>query len=306
MAIENGKKKDLFEEWKGDWKERKEEFHTNQAELFRQIRDRKNLEIRLERRRANGDITVRVITVNAKIKEIIRSFLILILLLLLITPVTSANAPALTIMDYTIQPEILTPGELGTVTVTIKNTAVNISADIEDIYLFAPHFEHDHKRFENVGMLGGGSSTLITFAFHAPEDEGIYFPEIHIVYHPEGIPARDTLRYPFPVRVNERTPLKKAAIELKKDIPDEIHPGADFLLVLTLNNTGETAAHDIFIEISDVPSIYSNEPRNYYIEHPAPEKTHELQLHFKSSEETPTGTIKIPINITYEHGFSQS
>ena len=43
-------KEDFFEEWKGDWKEKKENFHTNQAELFRHIRDRKNLEIRLERR----------------------------------------------------------------------------------------------------------------------------------------------------------------------------------------------------------------------------------------------------------------
>lgn len=237
---------------------------------------------------------------TSTIKERIRSFLILILLLLLITPVTSANAPALTITDYTIQPEILTPGELGTVTVTIKNTAVNISADIEDIYLFAPHFEHDHKRFENVGMLGGGSSTSITFAFTAPKEDGIYFPEIHIGYHPEGTLIRDTLRYPFPVRVNERTPLKEAAIELKKNIPDEIHPGDDFLLILTVNNTGETAAHDIFIEICEVPSIYSNEPRNYYIEHLSSGKTQELQLHFKSSEDTLTGTIKIPINITYE------
>nr|QNO50901.1 hypothetical protein LELLBOIK_00016 [Methanosarcinales archaeon ANME-1 ERB6] len=40
------KREDFFEEWKEDWEERKEEFHTNQAELFRHIRDRKNLEIK--------------------------------------------------------------------------------------------------------------------------------------------------------------------------------------------------------------------------------------------------------------------
>jgi hypothetical protein len=34
------KEEDFFEDWKGDWEERKEEFHTNQAELFRRIRDR--------------------------------------------------------------------------------------------------------------------------------------------------------------------------------------------------------------------------------------------------------------------------
>jgi len=37
------KKEEFFEEWKGDWKERQEEFHTNQAELFRHIRDEKKI-----------------------------------------------------------------------------------------------------------------------------------------------------------------------------------------------------------------------------------------------------------------------
>jgi len=135
-----------------------------------------------------------------KIKELFKWILLPILLLSLFTPVTSAQSSlaALTIIDYTIQPEILTPGELGTVTVTIKNTAVNTSADITYPYLFAPRFEHDHKRFVHVGMLGEGSSTSISFAFNAPKEEGIYFPAIHIVYHPERSLARETLRYPFP------------------------------------------------------------------------------------------------------------
>lgn len=42
--------KEFFEKWKKDWKDRKEEFHTNQFELFKGIRSRENLEIRLERR----------------------------------------------------------------------------------------------------------------------------------------------------------------------------------------------------------------------------------------------------------------
>jgi hypothetical protein len=237
-----------------------------------------------------------------KIKETFKWILIVILLLSLFTPVTIAQSSlaALTIIDYTIQPEILTPGELGTVTVKIKNTAVNTSADITDIHLFAPRFEHDHKSFVHVGMLGGGSSTSITFAFTAPKEEGIYFPEIHIVYHPGGSLTRDTLRYPFPVRVNERTSLKEASLEVEKDIPDEIRPGDDFTLSLKLTNRGETAAHDIFVEIGEVQAIYSNDPNNYYIERIDPGKSREIQLHFKSSKDTPTGTIVIPIDIKYE------
>ena len=237
-----------------------------------------------------------------KIKESFKWILIAILLLLLFAPVTSAQSSlaALTITDYTIQPEILTPGELGTVTVTIKNTAVNASADITDIYLFAPRFEHDHKSFVHVGMLGGGSSTSITFAFNAPEEEGIYFPEIHIVYRPGGSLTRATLRYPFPVRVNERTSLKEASLEVEKDIPGEIRPGDDFTLSLKITNRGETAAHDIFVEIGEVQAIYSNDPNNYYIERLEPGNSREIQLRFKSSKDTPTGTITIPIKITYE------
>jgi hypothetical protein len=238
-----------------------------------------------------------------KTEKITGSFkwiLIAILLLSLFTSVTSAQSPALTITDYTVQPEILTPGELGTITVSIKNTAVNASADITDIYLFASHFEHEHKHFEHVGMLGGGSSTSVTFAFTAPEEEGIYFPAIHVVYHPEGSLTRDTLRYPFPVRVNERTSLKEASIEVEKGIPEEIRPGDEFTLALKLTNRGETSAHDIFVEIGEVQSIYSNDPSNYYIERIEPGNSRELQLRFKSSKDTPTGTIVIPIAITYE------
>ena len=149
-------------------------------------------------------------------------------------------------------------------------------------------------------MLGGGSSTSITFAFKAPKEEGIYFPAIHVVYQPEGSLARDTLRYPFPVRVNERTSPKEASLEVEKDIPDEIRPGDEFTLSLKLTNRGETAAHNIFVEIGEVQAIYSNDPSNYYIERLDPENSREIKLCFKSSKDTPTGTIVIPIKITYE------
>jgi hypothetical protein len=151
-----------------------------------------------------------------------------------------------------------------------------------------------------VGILGGGSSTSITFAFTAPKVEGIYFPEIHIVYRPEGSLVRDTLRYPFPVRVNERTSLKEVSLEVEKAILEEIRPGDDFTLSLKLTNRGETAAHDIFVKIGKVQSVYFNDPGNYYIARLDPGESYEIMLNFKSSENTPTGMIMIPINITYK------
>jgi len=45
-----GKKEKFFEKWKRDWEKNKEKYATDQAKLFRMIRDRENLQIRLERR----------------------------------------------------------------------------------------------------------------------------------------------------------------------------------------------------------------------------------------------------------------
>jgi hypothetical protein len=102
------------------------------------------------------------------------------------------------------------------------------------------------------------------------------------------------------VRVNERTSLKEVSLEVEKAIPEEIRPGDDFTLSLKLTNRGETTAHDIFVEIGKVQSVYFNDPGNYYIARLEPEESYEIMLNFKSSENTPTGMIMIPINITYE------
>jgi hypothetical protein len=40
---------DDFEGWKDDWRDNQEEFESGQFELFKRIRDRRNLERRIEK-----------------------------------------------------------------------------------------------------------------------------------------------------------------------------------------------------------------------------------------------------------------
>jgi len=40
---------DDFETWKNNWEENRDEYEPGQAELFKKIRDRRNLEKRIER-----------------------------------------------------------------------------------------------------------------------------------------------------------------------------------------------------------------------------------------------------------------
>lgn len=58
-------KEDFFEEWKKDWEERKEEFNSYQAELFRRIMGRKTRKRGLRSvenvgKAENGTLTYRV------------------------------------------------------------------------------------------------------------------------------------------------------------------------------------------------------------------------------------------------------
>ena len=137
--------------------------------------------------------------------------------LLLIVPV--AGEPTVTISDYEVTPQVLMPGDLGTVTVTIRNTASSasftektgpISSDtagtttvtdinvyIEKALLEGNGIEVVGDSYQRIGDLGPGQTIRITFLIRAPAKAGLYFPEVWI----DTRGGRST-RYPVPVNVN--------------------------------------------------------------------------------------------------------
>ncbi|GEM_PF-99987 len=143
------------------------------------------------------------------------------LAIMLLTPVPvvgAADNPTIVITDYQVYPDVLMPGDVGTITITIKNTATtatqtdttiytpvgtttttkNINADIESVYLLGNGIEVISGDYGNPGELGLGQSTTITFAIKAPVKVGIYFPEVLIDVLDGG-----SVKYPIPVKVDD-------------------------------------------------------------------------------------------------------
>jgi siroheme synthase len=58
--------------------------------------------------------------ISAK-KVITTSFAVAALVLLTMAAVSAADGPAVMITDYKVEPEVLMPGDTGTITVTIQN-----------------------------------------------------------------------------------------------------------------------------------------------------------------------------------------
>ncbi len=229
-------------------------------------------------------------------------FLAITLILLITIPLAAIpskaqteSKPSVTVIHYQVSPGVLMPVEVGTITVTIRNSG-DVSADIEEIHLVRRELESLSGTYYNLGMLGPGESTNITFTFRAPYKEGIYFPEVHI-----DIFNATNVRYPVPVNVNTRvSKIKQPSIEVEKTIPDYIKPGGNFNVSLNLINKGQSKADDINIAVNLNKSLISlKSPSNYYIAGLEPGETYELNLKFTSDKNAEIGLYSIPIVLQY-------
>ena len=187
-----------------------------------------------------------------------------VLLVFLPFPVLAAN-PSVIVADYKVTPSVLQPGDIGTITATIKNTAsianireniqsagsetiksTDINVNIESVQLESKDVEVVSGNYKQVGELGPGQSIPITFLIRAPAKDGIYFPEIWI-----DVTGGESVRQPIPVNVNTQIAiLKKPAITVSKTIPDSVNPGDDFPVRVILENNGLSGADEIVVSVN--------------------------------------------------------
>jgi hypothetical protein len=126
------------------------------------------------------------------------------LMLMVAVPPAGAESdtPTVFVENYTISPQVLAPGDYGTLTVVIRNTAgaatlressgiisggefttvksVDIPTRIDTISLQGNGILVISSAYRQFGSIGPGQSAAVTFAFKAPAKEGIYFPEVWV------------------------------------------------------------------------------------------------------------------------------
>ncbi len=193
-----------------------------------------------------------------------------IIALTLLAPYARAEAdqPTVYIESYTITPQVLAPGDHGTITVVIKNTAttatlqessgitsagsfetvrsVDIPAQIDTISLQGNGITVLSSSYQRFGSLGPGQSATVTFAIQAPGVEGIYFPEVWV-----DINGGKSVRYPVPVNVNAKNQVLRApAIVVTKILPASVNPGDSFQVSLSFLNAGVLRAGQVILSLN--------------------------------------------------------
>ena len=237
-----------------------------------------------------------------------------LLFIFLPVPVLAAN-PTVIVAEYQVIPSILQPGDLGTITATIKHTAsianvreniqssaseiitsTDINVNIESIQLETKDVEVISGNYKQVGELGPGQSIPITFLIRAPTKDGIYFPEIWI-----DVTGGESVRQPIPVNVNTQIAiLKKPAITVSKTIPDSVNPGDDFPVRVILENNGLSGADEIVVSVnSSTNTIAPKTPNNYHFEHLSKGEMVTLDMNFATDKNAPLGLNPITLTMRF-------
>ena len=240
------------------------------------------------------------------------------LMILFVPPVQATGAPTVTITDYKVAPSVLMPDSLGTITVTIKNTAssatvsertgpvspdtsgttltTDINVNIENAHLEGNGIAVLSDDFQRVGELGPGQFTTITFSIRAPDKSGMYFPEVWI-----DTTGGTSTRYPVPVNVNTASGIQKQAILiLDSSLPGNVNPGDEIPVTLTVRNDGQLLADDVTLRITNISSGIAPKTTDlYHIGTIGPGEEKTLSLALLSDRDAPTGIVRVPVLVSY-------
>jgi hypothetical protein len=211
------------------------------------------------------------------------------------------------------------PDSLGTITITIKNTAASasiieksgqikdtagftvekttdINVNIENVKLEGYGIEVISKDFNRVGEIGPGQSISLMFSIRAPSKSGMYYPEVWI-----DTTGGKSTRYPIPVNVNTAVGIQRQAILIMDtSLGGTANPGEEIPITLTLRNAGQTLADDVTIKLENTSAVVA--PKNsdlYHLGVISGGGQQTVQLVLLSDKKANAGLVRIPVTISY-------
>ncbi|GAB6284737.1 MAG: hypothetical protein STSR0009_09370 [Methanoregula sp.] len=179
------------------------------------------------------------------------------------------------VIKYSIKPPNLAPDSLAIINISIQQTGKTTVTEhwvrgiggyvewngaqnlyIERVILEGNGLEVLSPDFDHIGELGPTKTLNLYFTIRAPNTSGIFYPEIRIESN------KKNTRYPFPVNVNTAVNIKKqAVIVMNSSLPEDVNPGDEIPVTVTLGNAGETLADGVTLVIANASSsIAPNDP----------------------------------------------
>ena len=252
------------------------------------------------------------------ISTIIAFIILFAVMVMVIPPVHADDAPTVTITDYRVSPAVMMPGSIGTVTVTVKNTAssasiseksgvttagdfqviktTDINVNVQNIHLEGNGIKVLTSDYDQVGALGPGQSQPISFTVQAPDKSGMYYPEVWI----DTLGARST-KYPIPVNVNTAVGIQKQAILIMdSSLTGSVNPGEEVPVTLTVTNAGQILADDVTLRVNNVSGSVAPKTSDLYnLGTIGAGEQRSVSLVLLTDKATNPGLVRVPVTIGF-------
>jgi hypothetical protein len=259
-------------------------------------------------------------------KELIQIPLSKILLLMLIfaislalIPVSAVSSdasqtPSVVIQEYKVTPAVLTAGEKGTLTVTLrsvspgtKTSSITSGGDTASLTSpVIPYIDSVTFKSKDIRLLSGDSKfegnigpdqpVPITFYIEAPQRNGLYFPEVWI-----RVRDGQSLKFPVPVNVGTQlSVLRTPSLSLDSTFDSMVKPGTKVEGSVTIMNEGSSQADNIQVTVNGTaPAVIVSGISSFQIPRLAAGESVTKDLSLLIDKNIPAGLVEVPVRMNY-------
>ncbi|MCA9702555.1 MAG: S-layer protein [Methanolinea sp.] len=230
----------------------------------------------------------------------------------------SAQVYSVVVDSYSVNPPVLMPEELGTVTVTIRGAGSGsetstvsypesgYTASSATTRVIIPYVESvvladrdirvkgGNGQFE--GYIGPEQVIPLTFLIEAPAKSGLYFPQLLI-----RVRGGQSVKYPVPVNVNTQLAVMRSpSIELGKHFPMMVKPGTTVDGSIEVYNGGQVRADNLHISLvtAGLPATPAGSS-TFLVDYLEPGESRTINLSFHIDKNAAGGLTEVPLIVSY-------
>jgi hypothetical protein len=231
------------------------------------------------------------------------------------TPAIHAE-PAVMISSYTLDPEVLMPGDSATLTVTIYNaetaaeqtttqtttgdtTITTVETDSGTIRRIQITKAYDDDKelsvnsyYDDVGLIASGKSIPFVFKMTAEENmsEGWYFPKVKVNLES---PSHEDVEYPIAVQISNST------VDLiQKETPSKISISGSTSITLSVVNNFEASVDAVKVEPIEVEGLNIS-PKSFFIGSVDSDSNEDVSFSINPSSK---GEFNLSFIVSYKNG----
>ena len=201
---------------------------------------------------------------------------------------TPGSVASVQISNVTIEPEVLLPWDLATVTLVLVNTDKKTQISVTKAGIVSKEVKVHTLQYEKVGTIGPNNHLPLTFTVQAGMKPGIYYPVFFASFL-----GSQSIRFPFPIKV-QTNPVHLSVY----GTPDTFMKGKKGTIFINIANLGTHPINGVMVTPSKGPHTII--PFSHFVGELSPDSPIKILFNV-----TPSQSENLTFTATFQNGLNQ-